>query len=242
LTEIECEYGQTTYAVLGNIYQCEVANDPNIINSESTEITALTGDSQFQNMDGDVYAFRAVGKTIKYFPKDLNNFFNNLKAIHIENCKLQKIRQTDLKPFVDLVYLFFGFNDIEVIGPYTFKYNPNLEVLAFRESKIVHIENYNFDNLKKLTNFWFKELPCSDKDVYDSRRYAKLEATLTQIKCMNWKYIYFHERIDKLEDELRTFYGNLTAFETDLETDSQLRDIRTLKSRLNKLRTLKLPE
>jgi len=60
---------------VGEIYHCEVYNNPNITTEESAEIN---GTHENSKSNDDVLGFRAEYKTIHFFPKGLDNFLKIL--------------------------------------------------------------------------------------------------------------------------------------------------------------------
>jgi len=77
-TNIECDYSDNVYAVVGNIYRCVVTNNPNILTKESAEISGVGGSHQGSKSNDDVIGISAYKKTIQFFPKGLQ-VLKNLK-------------------------------------------------------------------------------------------------------------------------------------------------------------------
>lgn len=165
-TDINCGYGDNGnyHGILGFIYQCEVANDPKIETKESIAISTVTGTHRFSKTDQSVLGIRAEGKTMRYFPQGLKNFFQNLKVIDFYRVEMVEIHQADLKPFPDLVVLYLGFNKVQVLESGLFDHNPQLEVIAFPHNELKHIYGNIFDHLSKLSRFWFKGNDCINSE------------------------------------------------------------------------------
>jgi hypothetical protein len=129
---IDCNYNvANSYVGTYNsaIYECSVTNNPNITTEESVKITGITGAHLSSKSNNDVTGFDIRSKTVHFFPKDIEKFFQNLKMICIFICKLKEIHQSDLKPFANLMYLYLYHNEIEVIEEGLLDFNPNLEVI-----------------------------------------------------------------------------------------------------------------
>ena len=202
---IECDYNNNmNYHVLGNIYRCEVKNNPNIISDETAVISGINGQHQGTKTNNDVLGFLAASKTIQVFPKGLEKFFNNIKLIHIYKCELKEIHQNDLKAFPHLVIFALSFNEIEVIEEGLFDFNPNLEYVLFYESKIIHIDSNVFDNLSKLRYFWFGSVPCVSKDIVNSRKEVLEAIKVVKSKCSNSQFLSLDRQIKNLEIESKT--------------------------------------
>ena len=85
-TNIECDYADSYYTALGDIYQCEVIINPIILTEESAEIRGINGTHERLKSNNDVIAFYAELETIQFFPKGLDFFLKNLKVIDIVSC------------------------------------------------------------------------------------------------------------------------------------------------------------
>ena len=182
----------------------------------------------------------APHKTLKYFPQGLHKFFKNLKLIFIQSCQLGEIHQSDLKYFTDLVYFELVFNGIEVIEEGLFDFNPNLELVRFYESKIIHIDPNVFDHLDKLRTFWFYYVPCIKQDIYDSKEGVKDAIKIVKSKCVNSDFLELDEKIKNLQTQSRTltfevFSEKLASFEKVLK-NSKLSKFRSLKRKFEDLK------
>jgi len=54
---------------VGDIYRCEVNNNPNITTEESAQINGITGIHEISKSNDDITSFDAHGKKIEIFPK-----------------------------------------------------------------------------------------------------------------------------------------------------------------------------
>ena len=108
----------------------------------------------------NVQGFNAVDKIVKYFPKGIEKFFENILLLRIINCGLLEIHQFDLMPFSKLAFINFGKNEIKILEKGLFEFNLNLKAVGFESNQIVHIDPNIFDNLDKLENFWFEDNVC----------------------------------------------------------------------------------
>jgi len=184
---------------MGSVYLCYVYNNPIILTEESAEIKRISGIHEGSRNNDHVTGFSAIYLTLKFFPRGLDKFFKNLKMFRISYCQLKEIHQSDLKPFPNLVYLFLFCNEIEVIEAGLFDFNPNLEVVGFREPKIKHIDPNVFDNLTKLRWFWFREVPCIDKNIDDSKDQVQEAIKVVKSKCSDFEFLSRDNQIENLE-------------------------------------------
>jgi len=226
---------------VGDIYQCYVDSDPNIITEESAQIKGVSGEHRRDKNNNDVVGFRAGYQTIQVFPKGLDKIFGNIKFILIWFCELREIHQSDLKVFPKLVYFSSNSNGIEVIEAGLFDFNLNLEVVSFQEKKLIHIDPNVFDHLTKLSNFWFKAVPCVYENVFDSK--AKVEEVLKVVKsdCTNSEFLSLENQIKNLEIESKSLSfealsTKLVSFEKSFN-NSIFYKSRTLNYKLKSLKS-----
>jgi len=215
---IECSYSTTYWITLKNFYYCSVNIDPSITTQESANITSISGNHLNGKTNSDVSGIYANSKTINYFPRGLETFFMNIKAIEIINCKLKEIHQDDLKPFPKLVEIWLYINSLEVLEEGLFDYNPDLEYIHFRNNKIVHIEPKIFDHLSKLSTLILSSNSCVSKNVENSTSEVKNLIQNVKSQCINSEFSSLKEKLENLEKDSKTlnseeFGEKLATFE-----------------------------
>jgi len=196
---IECKYDTWNYNILGNIYDCSVENYPRIVTHESALITRINGQHKSPRSSDDVVGFQAVNKVIRYFPRDLEKFFQNIRAIYIGSSQLGQIHQSDLKPLINLTYFYLWSNNIDVIEEGLFDFNPHLQLLGLDENKIIHIHPTVFDHLDNLRYFWLKNMPCVQENVHDSKKEVKRVIKLIKSQCISSEFLTLDEKFKNLK-------------------------------------------
>ena len=88
---LDCSYGNFEYVVAGTAYQCGVANNLSMTSPEEAVIRSVSGIHMSGKTNDDVTAFHVYSKTIEFFPRGLEKFFKNLKAIDIKNNQIRQI-------------------------------------------------------------------------------------------------------------------------------------------------------
>jgi len=131
------------------------------------------------------------------------------------SCQLERIRQSDLKPFTELFYIYLMSNGIRILEAGLFDFNPKLEYLNLHENAIIHIDPKVFDNLSNLRHFFLKPVGCIHTDVDDDREKVLLAIQQVKQKCKNSKYLELKNDIKNLEIESRTLF--LEDFEVKLD-------------------------
>ena len=225
------------------IYRCSVNNNLRILTKESADINSIIGTHKRSKTNDDVLGFFAYNKTtIHFFPKGLNNFFKNLKLIQIQSCKLREIHQSDLIVFSNLTYFYLVGNEIEVIEEGLFNFNPNLEVVGFWESKIIHIDPNVFDHLTKLSYFWFGYVRCVNKHINDSKEKVQKALKIVKSKCSSLEFLSLDKKMKNLEISSKTlnsenFNMKLTTFEKRLNS-SKFSKFRPLNYKFQNLKLI----
>jgi len=174
------------------------------LTEDSAVISGINGKHWSLKSHNDVLGFVADQKTIKFFPKDLDKFFKNLKSIYIQSCKLKEIHQSDLKVFPNLVYIFLVYNEIEVIEDGLFDFNPDLEYIGFYEGKLVHIDPNVFDRLNNLSNVLLSLVRCVNTNFLDSIEQVQEGIKLIKSKCSNSELLSLENQIKNLDVESKT--------------------------------------
>jgi len=240
-TNIECSYDDDEYDDVGQIYQCKVNDNTNIITEESAQISGISGTHKSSRNNDDVLGFYGDTETIQIFPKGLEKLFKNLKFIHIESCELKEIHQSDLKVFPNLVHLYLSWNEIEVIEEGLFDFNPNLEFLLFWEDKLIHIDPNVFDHLTKLNNFWFGFVPCVNQDILEEKEQIQEAIKVVKSNCSSSEFLSLENQIENLEIESKTL--NSEDFNTKIESfekilnNSKFSKFRPLSYKLQNLKS-----
>ncbi|KAG5668966.1 hypothetical protein PVAND_016871 [Polypedilum vanderplanki] len=150
---INCDFHiSTKYFAPTEVYECRVTNYL-VINSPNQKVEAIVGNHFINMTNNDVTGIRIKEKSLKFMPKNLDQFFPNLKVIFISRSGLCEIHESDLRAFKSLVNLDLSYNDIKVIERNLFKYNEKLEVLVLKNNPLQHVHLNVFDHLRNLKYF-----------------------------------------------------------------------------------------
>lgn len=192
------------------------------------------------NSNNDVGSFYSNEKTVKYFPQELEKFFKNLRRIFVEKCQMKEIKQADLKPFSELKELFLGNNDIEVLEVGLFDFNPKLKLISFWHSKIFHINQNVFNNLKSLTHLWLIGNKCINGWAYN--RSSDMQAFISNVKdkCYNLDFVKVKKNLNELENGLnqKDYNDLIEKFDKseDIFNNSQFSHYQIFKDKFENIR------
>jgi len=185
---IECEYYTSYWNDHGPVYTCEIQNTLNITSRESAVIHSETGYHVGYESNDDVTCFWSVNalRVIEYFPRNLENIFTNLKIIKIAYGRLKEIKQSDLKPFSNLVFLGLEYNDIKFLEDGLFAYNPELTYINLYGNKITHIGIQVFENLNKLSGLYLGSNTCINTYSTNHQRAVREVIKQAKVRCQHY--------------------------------------------------------
>ncbi|XP_070491399.1 leucine-rich repeat-containing G-protein coupled receptor 4-like [Chironomus tepperi] len=200
--DMECEFENSFFITVGDVYHCDLQNTVNIKSKESAVINSVAGTHETGKSNSDVAGFYSEdsSRIIEYFPRNLASFFTNIKMIFIRNGRIKEVQQSDLKPFPNLIYLALSYNDIEFLEDGLFAYNPELKVVRFSSNKIIHIGTQVFENLNNLAWLYLNGNNCISMYADNNQTAVKEVISQAKLKCFGFSDI--EKELQKLEDSL----------------------------------------
>lgn len=167
---IECDYRIADWFSIGKHYQCKVENDPYILSAEDAVITSVTGTHFEDKTNDDVVSISFDFKNMTFFPRGLEMFFKDLKAIHVYRGTLKELHQSDFKELSKLIVISIGATQVEVLEEGLFDYNRELQYIFLVYNRISKIEPNVFDHLNKLESLDLQSNVCINKySMYNKR-------------------------------------------------------------------------
>jgi len=248
--DLECNFNiGPDYGAVGPIYRCEVKTNLNIKSPEDAIINAISGTHMSGKTNDDVLTFDAMSKIIDYFPKGLEKWFKNLKAIRMLNGRLKQISQSDLKPFPNLVYLEIQNTDIQILEDDLFTNHPNIQVVWLLSNKIFHVGKNVFNNMNDITWLGFESNPCISINALNNSTAAKLIIDSLKTKCFDVNFANFSQNIANIENESKTLtFDNFQVWsrkvkglEKEFQT-SKFAYLTSIKERFLVLKAIKIEE
>ena len=233
-TAVQCTYGSHRYELLNDIYQCSVSSI-NIATQDPAQFSSVKGIHEGIKTNDDVIGFRAVGQNIQFFPLGLQQQFPSIKVIHLENCPLKQLRQSDLLDYKNLEYLCIFNSDLSIIDDGTFDFNPELQLINFGSNKFLNIDPSAFRSLSKLTNLYLHSVPCIGRFTRDRNGVKDILLNL-ETKCKDPEYLSLHQKFKFIESRSKNedIKEDLKVFEQEFKS-SGFSDNPSLKTRLEAL-------
>ena len=202
---------------MGKVYGCAIQNDLQGTSPDGLVIDSTSGEHGTDLGDHNVTGLFAHSKDLKSVPKNVEKYFENIRLIDINNCKIKKINQNDLKPFPKLIYCGFKDNQIEILENGIFDNNLELELISFWNNKIIQVGPIVFDHLTKLSWLYFDNNPCLNMRVENDRTevLSMIEKASKSCKALGSKDI--DELKTQLQDLKNAHESGLTAMSKTTE-------------------------
>lgn len=154
---ITCRFGEIRFWLFELRYTCEVVEVQNL---EIVEVTQIIGDHLSDRSHDDVEGLDWDRKiAFSAFPRGLDQFFPNLKAIDLRNNKLTSISYDDLASLYNLGY-FAAHGRIESLDGDLFNNSLKLERIYFNNNLIQSVGVNLLSNLNELAEVGFENNPC----------------------------------------------------------------------------------
>ncbi|CAG9810774.1 unnamed protein product [Chironomus riparius] len=199
---IDCAFNSKTgYAIIGQVYQCEVQNNLSLLSRDVLVIESATGTHASLKTNDDVISLQIFDKGVQFVPRGLDKVFKNLRSIYIHLSKIQEVRQADLKSLPNLIYFQIRDSELRFIEDGIFDFNPNLEVVWLINNKIFHFDTNVFKNLNKISWLGLTSNVCMNTMVQGNVVEAKALIDSVKVKCFDSEFYEFKENLKKLEIE-----------------------------------------
>lgn len=194
---IDCEYSVDIFGFVGTVYTCTgtiVLNDP------KDTVTSTSGSHHRRMNDSTVEGLWIYQKHLNHFPKNVELFFPNLKAISLEDNSITKVSNAVLRPHQHLEWLNLSGNRINQLDSDIFDGLPNLKFIDFYDN---HIKKIGHDiKLPSTGNINFHSNLCIDMGATNPKEIAALHLNLL-VMCSH------NPRLAFIEESLRTINNNI---------------------------------
>lgn len=182
---LDCEYltnNEIQYFTLGPDYQCKATVNFNV-DSDKTKVTNVSQNHLQGKTNNDVTFLGIRRQDLEFFPKDIEKFFPNLKAIDVGFSEIKKITKDDLGKFPNLRYIDFYKNELTELDDDLFDATPNLQLINFGNNKIQKVGQNTFKPLETLQKLFFHSGSSCVREYAEFReRVIKLIAKIS-VSC-----------------------------------------------------------
>jgi BspA type Leucine rich repeat region (6 copies) len=177
--KIACQYETGQLWQIPNTYYCKAT----VVDDGERNITGLIGFHLSGKSNADVAGFYipSASAAIKYFPRGISAFFQNLRTINMYNLNIEEITSDDLDGLQKLEEIYFPNNKIKTIESNLFSSNPALQYIHFANNPISNVGDGAFGNLKDLKQLFFYQTSCIT-DSYTSNEEKNIPTMIQKIK------------------------------------------------------------
>jgi Leucine-rich repeat (LRR) protein len=113
-------------------------------------VVRVIGEHEEGRSNADVESVKFSDFKLSQFPRNIGNYFPNLKVLTINNCTLTTVSKFDLMGLKQLKQLTLNGNSISVLPNNLFENTPALEFVSFYGNRIEFIGRNIFDSLHLL--------------------------------------------------------------------------------------------
>lgn len=191
-TLLECSYSDRNE----HGYKCDVTT-LRITSKDDRKITKVLGVHNSRKNNENVKFFDSIGKTIQFFPKELEKVFPNLEVFHIYGANLKEISNDDIRNFINLKVLLLPSNNLEMIDRKLFEFNKNLEWIDFSYNKIKHVDVRAFEGVKNLKSLVFDSNPCHSGNAMNNPSAVGELVIQIEAKCIDVSFVKVERKLFK---------------------------------------------
>lgn len=170
----ECHYDEKYFIGIGEIYICghnffaEELDDKEF--HIDAEIKIINGTHNSNKTVESVQAIDMRNRVAKRFPRELGDFFLNVKAISFQRMELKELYKSDLKPFLHLMLLDLYDNELTILEKDLFEFTPVLQFLYLHHNKIIFIDLSFVNTANSLSTLFISNNKCTSSHDHSDIR------------------------------------------------------------------------
>lgn len=171
------------HKTLEKVYYCTASGLE--VNSSITIVDGISGLHEEDKTNDDVkmlYMFSSPN--LMFMPKDIENYFGNLERLGVTNTGLVSIKQSDLKPFTNLLVLYMSGNKLASLDSGLFNFNQKLKYIDFDDNKLNHIAADIFKPIMDLEAVSLKGNVCISREGLNREAVRTVEREIIDL-CQN---------------------------------------------------------
>lgn len=171
-----CEYKEVEWFAIGLNYQCQT--EPFNVDS-SQYVTSISGEHLPDKTNDDVIAIHIANCTnLAYIPKGLLEVFPNLIGIYLDACGILSLTGTELNEYPQLRLFALELSSLDYVPGNLFAQTPDMVLVSFADNKINGIGWNLLSNLNKLSEAYFENNICTNKNAGTIEEIPELIETL----------------------------------------------------------------
>lgn len=164
----------------GQLYSCI---DPELLSAgDDSVLVNVTGNHLSGRYNGDVNGLLVRSGNLERIPRDIVEFFPNLRGLQWHNGVSTTITADDLRPFDSLIEIYVFQTSLFSIESDLFRYTPMLQLIIFSNNRLEHVGHDLLIGLQYLNQAFFNTNPCIDLDAVTPAEIIELNRQLP-IRC-----------------------------------------------------------
>lgn len=172
----DCEFREVQWLAFGLNYQCHTE----AFDVESTEyVTKVSGAHLADKSVVDVVSIHIDNCTnLSYIPKGILAVFPRLRGIYLEGCGISSLNGTELNEYPQLTLFALELSPLGYVPGNLFTQTPRMVLISFADNKITGTGSNLLSNLNDLSQVYFENNVCIDKNAPTVEEIPELIITL----------------------------------------------------------------
>lgn len=160
---LNCEFREVRWLAFGLNYQCH--SEAFDVNS-TQYVTGVTGVHLENKSFQDVISIHIDNCTnLSYIPKGLLSVFPMLRGIYLEGCGITSLRGCELNEYPHLKLFALELSPLDAVPENLFAQTPDMVLISFADNKIERTGEHLLDNLNDLSQVYFENNVCTNKNA-----------------------------------------------------------------------------
>lgn len=174
----DCQFYDGVWVIAGSVYTCKAS----IKELSGTALTNLSGNHINSKSNFDVEALNIIDQNLAFIPKNIDEFFSNVKVLELRNTSLSLIFRDDLKQFANLQVLRLTDNKLTSLKSDLFQSNSKLQYISFAGNSIAFVDKNLLTSLTALKSADFRNNRCIDSFA-NTQQSIKMLNQLLETNC-----------------------------------------------------------
>jgi hypothetical protein len=175
---LTCTYSDMELAIVGNVYLCRGSVD----STNPSVIERVDGAHSGNRGNTNVEALRITEQAVVEVPRNIGQFFPNLKSLDFSNAQITTIAASSLANLNNLVFFRLFNNAVKSIDSNLFSSNLKLQYIDFSRNALAVVGPNLLGNLKSLSAVEFLLNKCINVRAATPQAIADLNVQLP-IRC-----------------------------------------------------------
>lgn len=225
-TNMDCDYVEYDQWPHVKLYTCKLKNFA--VTADNVRITEVSQNHWSGKSNSHVEVLYADNQIINYLPKNIEQFFPNLKGITIRKSKLKTIRREDIARFHQLWFFWSWSNEIREIEGDLFENNRDVSHFSFYDNPVLNVGPNLLGPLNDVKEIHFSSGKCINKVALNPEQVQEMVTALAvncpptfgMVERRILKGDYFKSKVDEQVAVLKDQLAELKKMILEMQTCS----------------------